>query len=186
MAVFRDDVRFLFTTSEEEEFSGAWNIEKHHFLDAYNFVVDSGGCPIGRIVNIGASQYDFKINITGKMAHTGNPNGPHALLLSAELLCLMKTGRVSNNTYINISNIHCEGNDNTIPERVVVRGQILSFDDDEAAVILREMDDSVNAFFAQHDITGGLIHVCSAPRVFFNPGYCRACEKSSRSGRPTV
>jgi tripeptide aminopeptidase len=178
-----DDVGFIFTTCEEKGFAGAWNLDERHFVDAYNFVVDSGGLPVGRVVSRGASQYDIMIDVEGRMSHTGHPDGPHALLLSAELLGHIKTGRVSKETFVNISDLKCEGNDNTIPKRVTVRGQILSFDDDEALSLLREMDIIVRGFLSQHGLSGGLAYACTAPGYVSDADIVAYAQKAAASAQ---
>ena len=176
-----DDVRFIFTTCEEEGFLGAQHLDTRHFLGAYNFVVDSGGLPVGRVVSRGASQYDITINVEGRMSHTGHPDGPHALLLSAELLGIIKTGRVSKETFVNISDLQCEGNDNTIPKRAVIKGQILSFNDDEALSLLCEMDKTISGFLVQHGLKGGLVYTCSAPGYVSDTDIIAYAKKAAAS-----
>lgn len=174
-----NDVRFIFTTCEEEGFWGAWHLDAQHFMGAYNFVVDSGGLPVGRVVSQGASQYDIAVNVEGQMSHTGHPDVPHALLLSAKLLGLIKTGRVSEETFVNISDIKCEGNDNTIPKRAAIKGQILSYNEDEALSILREMDGTVSSFLSQHGLMGSLAYTHAAPGYVSDADIIAYAQKAS-------
>ncbi len=156
-----DDVHFLFTTCEEDGFRGAKAIDEQHIADAYNFVVDSGGVPVGYTVSRGASQYDFLCHVQGRMSHTGNPHGLNAALLCARLMGQVKSGRVSDKTFINMADIFCESNPNTIPERAGFKGQILTFDDDEARQLLDAMYEETRAFFDENGCDGGFSFECA-------------------------
>jgi tripeptide aminopeptidase len=156
-----DDVHFLFTTCEEEGFRGAKAVGEQHIADAYNFVVDSGGVPVGYTVSRGASQYDFLCRVQGRMSHTGNPHGLNAALLCARLMGQVRSGRVSDKTFINMADVFCQSNPNTIPEHAGFKGQILSFDDDEACRLLDAMYEDIRAFFAENGCEGSFFFECA-------------------------
>jgi len=156
-----DDIHFIFTTCEEDGFRGAKAVDERHIADAFNFVVDSGGLPIGYTVSRGVSQYDFLFEIQGRMSHTGNPKGLNALLLCARLMGQIKSGRVSGKTFVNIADIYCESNPNTIPERAEFKGQILTFDDEEACRLLGAMRDEAQGFFDANGCDGCFSFECT-------------------------
>lgn len=60
-------VHFIFTTCEEDGFLGVRYVDKRYFSEAYTFVADSGGLPIGYTVIKGVSQYDFWVSVFGIM-----------------------------------------------------------------------------------------------------------------------
>lgn len=155
-----DDIHFIFTTCEEDGFNGAKYLDERHFHDALNFVVDSGGVPIGYTVNQGVGQYDFKVTVKGKMSHSGGSGGINSLVLAALLISRMKTGRLSDNTFVNICGITCQGNPNTVPECTEFTGQVLSFDDYEARQLLDQLHKTVNEFSGEHSVPVDFSYVC--------------------------
>lgn len=138
-----DGVHFIFTTCEEDGFLGVRYVDKRHFSKAYTFVADSGGLPIGYTVIKGVSQYDFWVSVFGVMSHTGNDLNVNAISITAQIFGSLNIGRYSKNTVVNVSEISCESNPNTVPECVKFGGQILSFDDKEAIEVLTAIEQTV-------------------------------------------
>jgi di/tripeptidase len=156
-----DDIHFLFTICEEDGFRGAKAIDDRHIARALNFVVDSGGVPIGYTVSRGASQYDFLCLVQGRMSHTGSPRGLNALLLCAQFMTQISSGQISPQTYVNIANLNCESNPNTIPEQAIFSGQVLSYDENEACRMLDTMSQEAEAFFVENGCKGKFSYECT-------------------------
>ena len=135
------DIHFLFTVSEEEGFLGAKYVDERHFKDAYAFVVDSAGAPIGHVVTKGVGQYRFEMTVTGRMSHTSSRGkGVSAILCAAEMLCKLPASHQPGEVFVNIAHIHSHGNPNTVPEKVFVSGQVLYYDQRAAKRIMDEME----------------------------------------------
>ncbi|MDR2766833.1 MAG: M20/M25/M40 family metallo-hydrolase, partial [Treponema sp.] len=132
------DIHFLFTTCEESGFRGAWALDPRHFTDAYNFVVDSGGVPLARVVNSGVGQASFSIGITGVMAHASSRGGKNAALFAAECIAAVRPGPAGASSFIHVASLECPGSPNTIPDGALIGGQLLYDDEAEAEALLEE------------------------------------------------
>ncbi len=133
------DCHFLFTTAEEEGFLGAKHIEERHFLNAYTFVVDSGGTPGGYTVTRGVGQYAFSIAVRGEMSHAGSGKRTNAVIAAAELIDALPKEMVCEGVYVNIARMAGEGNPNTIPDEAILSGQILFAERAVAERVIEEM-----------------------------------------------
>lgn len=122
-----DDVHFVFTTCEEDGFLGAKHLDQRHFIDAYTFVADSGGVPIGYTVNRGVSQDSFEIKLLGRMSHASSLKGLNAITAAAELLALLPKGRLSEHSFVNIQDISTLPNPNTVPDFAAIKGGVLAY-----------------------------------------------------------
>jgi tripeptide aminopeptidase len=139
------DVHFLFTTCEEYGFRGAWALNPRHFTDAYNFVVDSGGLPLARVVNGGVGQISYSIDITGAMAHASSRGGKNAALFAAECAAAVKPGPAGASGFIHVASLECPGSPNTVPDSARIQGQLLFDDEAEGEVLLERMRAAVRA-----------------------------------------
>jgi len=142
-------VRFIFTACEEAGFKGAWALDSRHFTGAYNFVVDSGGIPLVRIVNRGVGQITFTVTVRGVMGHASSRSGKNAAALSARIIPLLKPGKAKQDSFININSVECPGNPNTVPDHCVITGQIHFFDAAEGEALALEMKAAVAGFAAR-------------------------------------
>ena len=141
-----DDTHFLFTVSEERGFRGAWALDSRHFINAFTFVIDSGGLPLARVVRRGIGEITFIVTVHGTMGHASTQGAKNAALLTAKLIPLLKPGKAKSDSFINISSINCPGNPNTIPDLSVFDGQIMFFDTEEGKTIVAEMKKTVEQF----------------------------------------
>ena len=146
-----DDIHFLFTVHEEAGFKGAWALDPRHFSSAYNFVVDSGGIPLVRVVNRAAGQISYTITVHGFMGHASTHGKKNAALFSAQLVPLLKAGKRSKDSFIHVGSIECPGNPNTVPDISIISGQILSFNKKEMEDILAEIKIVVEKFARDED-----------------------------------
>jgi tripeptide aminopeptidase len=133
------DMHFLFTTCEESGFRGAWALDPRHFTDAYNFVVDSGGVPLARVVNSGVGQTSFSIGVTGAMAHASSRGGKNAALFAAECIAALRPGPAGASAFIHVASLECPGSPNTVPDSALIQGQLLYHDEAEEEALLEGM-----------------------------------------------
>jgi di/tripeptidase len=143
------DIHFLFTVSEERGFRGAWALDPRHFTQALNFVVDSGGVPLARIVRRGVGQYTFTITVHGVNGHSSLQGGKNAAVLSAKLIPRLNPGKAKNDSFIHVGSIDCPGSPNTIPDCSVISGQVSFFDADEGSAVVAELKAAVEQFAAE-------------------------------------
>ena len=147
------DIHFLFTVSEERGFRGAWAADPRHFINAFTFVVDSGGIPIARIVRRGVGQITFTAAVYGVMGHTSLRSGKNAAILAAKLIPLIKPGKAKKDSFIHIGSIECPGSPNTIPDCCIFSGQVSFFDEKEGGEIAAEMKETVEKFAEEEGCT---------------------------------
>ena len=140
------DIHFLFTVSEERGFRGAWALDPRHFKNAFNFVLDSGGVPLVRVVRRGVGEITFTITVHGVMGHASLQGGKNAAVLTAKLIPLLKPGKAANDSFIHFGSLECPGNPNTIPDCSVISGQIMFFDEETGSTIALEMKETVEKF----------------------------------------
>jgi tripeptide aminopeptidase len=142
-------IHCTFTVSEERGFRGAWALDERHFKNAFNFVVDSGGVPVVRVVRRGIGEITFTVTVHGTMGHASLQGGKNAAVLAAKLITLLKPGKAKTDSFIHIGSIECPGNPNTTPDRCVFDGQIMFFDKNEGNDIAGEMKAAVEQFAAE-------------------------------------
>ena len=76
------NVIFVFTTCEEECFYGAKQVESKLLENAFIYVLDSGGGPIGDLINEGAGQTSLYISVFGEASHISGYTGVNAIFLA--------------------------------------------------------------------------------------------------------
>ena len=145
------DIHFLFTVSEERGFRGAWALEPRHFENAFNFVIDSGGVPLVRVVRRGIGEITFTVTVRGIMGHASLQSGRNAAVLAAKLIPLLNPGKRGEDSFIHIGSIECPGSPNTIPDKAAFDGQIMFFDTDEGNTLAAEMKDITEKFSMEED-----------------------------------
>lgn len=158
-----EGVHFIFLTNEELDFSGAKYLPERHFINAFNFVLDSGKRPIGLVVIKGADHYCFEAKITGIMSHVGNMANVHSLHTAATIIEALNIGRRTENSVLNVSNVICESNPSTIPRAIVIEGQLLSYKAEEAKELLAEIKNTIESISNKNGCTAEFCYECKAP-----------------------
>lgn len=158
-----EGVHFVFLTNEELDFSGAKFLAERHFINAFNFVLDSGKRPVGLVVIKGADHYCFNAKITGIMSHVGNMANVHSLQTGAKIIEALNIGRRTEHSVLNISNVICESNPSTVPKTVVLEGQLLSFKKEEAKELLTEIRNTIESISNKNGCTAEFCYECKAP-----------------------
>ncbi|MDP4125607.1 MAG: M20/M25/M40 family metallo-hydrolase [Bacillota bacterium] len=120
-AIPHGDIQVVFSVAEEGGLNGSKNIDKTKLIADLGYVLDSGGKP-GNII-IGAPGQD-RINITikGKAAHAGvePESGINAIVVAAQAISRLKTGRIDEETTSNIGTIQGGRVTNIVADRVEV------------------------------------------------------------------
>ena len=109
-------------------------------LEIVFFVAEEIGClgsknfdcsaPVGQIVVQAPSAVDFEIRFVGKEAHSAvaPEKGINAILMASEAICDVKIPSKSEGTVFNIGQIKGGKKNNIVPGKVVVNGEIRSYD----------------------------------------------------------
>lgn len=146
-------LEIVFTLSEEVGNLGAVNLDYSLLKAVDGFSFDSEG-EIGKVI-VGSPFYSrFDIEIIGESAHASKPeNAVNALLVINNALNKIKIGRVDDDTICNIGIIEGGSVRNTIPGKIILKGEVRSFVEGklEEAVdnIKNSLFDSANIFGAQ-------------------------------------
>lgn len=129
-----------FTAAEEIGLLGAKYCELSSSDADMGVVLDTSG-PIGKIVNIAPYHESYTIKVSGKSAHAGiePEKGINAIQLAAELVSLLPTGRISDNSTCNIAQIHGGVANNIVPALVTIKGEVRSGSEDHLLEILNQI-----------------------------------------------
>lgn len=119
-------LEFIFTTCEEIGLLGAKNLNLE-LLDAKEgLVLDSKSIQV--IINGAPSSFKFSLEITGKSAHAGiePEKGINAIHLLAKIIAELPTGRMDEETTMNIGKIQGGKYINIVPDLALVEGEMRS------------------------------------------------------------
>ncbi|MFZ7132373.1 MAG: M20/M25/M40 family metallo-hydrolase [Eubacteriales bacterium] len=119
-----ENMNFIFTTCEEECFYGAKNIESHLLENSLIYVLDSGGDPIGSVVNQGAGQTSFYISIYGRQSHVSDYTGINAIYLASKFISQLQMGAHKDDITLNISKFNSGLTTNVVPSEAKIKGEI--------------------------------------------------------------
>lgn len=117
----------VFTVSEETGSYGVLGLDYSKISANEGYIFDMSKS-IGTIVTTSPFYDRFDVEIMGKSSHASLPeNGINVVSILKDALNLIKVGRVSSNTLVNIGIL--EGGDarNTIPGLIKLKGEIRSF-----------------------------------------------------------
>lgn len=146
-----DNVYFLFTTCEEEEFKGAKSVYSCILEDSFIYVLDSGKGPIGRVVNQAGGQASFYIDFYGVEAHASSSNGVNAVYTASKFVSNLKLGKVTEDITINISKFNGGLTTNTTPSVGRVKGEILFWKEEALKKTVEHMKAVLNKIVEKYD-----------------------------------
>ncbi len=132
---------FVFSVSEETGLLGAKNLGFELKAD-YGYILDSSTEP-GDIVKQAPIHYTYEVLFKGLAAHAGiSPEkGINAIKVAAKAIDRAPSGRMNPQTTANIAIISGGAATNIVPEEVKVRGEVRSFNREEALSLLEETRD---------------------------------------------
>ncbi len=124
-------LEIVFTVAEEIGLLGAKNVDSAMLSAKYGIALDSED--IDSVYNRAPSQYFINMSFYGKTAHAGMApeNGLNAILMASSAITKMPLGRIDTETTANIGIIEGGIATNIIPEKVVVKGEVRSHDEDK-------------------------------------------------------
>jgi tripeptide aminopeptidase len=122
------DFTLSFTTCEETTLGGSANLSIDNNIK-YAFIFDSSHRP-GTFINAACGAKSFNIVIVGKPSHSGiaPEKGINAITIAANAISKLDWGRLDDNTTANIGILNGGSAVNVVPEKVVIDGEVRSFD----------------------------------------------------------
>lgn len=138
------NIEVVFTIMEESGLLGAKNLDRKLLKAEMGFVLDSEGDP-GSIIVRAPSQDKIKAVVKGRSAHAGiNPeDGVNAIQVAARAVSEMRLGRIDDETTANIGIISGGRAINIVPDRVELKGEARSLDDDKREAQTRHMTEAL-------------------------------------------
>ncbi|MCH8494758.1 MAG: M20/M25/M40 family metallo-hydrolase [Balneolales bacterium] len=132
----------IFTVAEEVGLLGATNLDLSPYDVDGVYVFDSSKPP-GSYLKDCAGKYEFEVLIQGRAAHSAvNPeDGINAIMVAAEALSQLTTGRISDMTTINVGHIEGGGILNVVSPTCKVAGEV-------RAVTIEEVHKYLDSFEA--------------------------------------
>lgn len=102
-AIPHGDVQIIFSVAEEGGLNGSKNIDKTQLTADFGYILDTGGQP-GSVIIEAPGQDRINIAIKGKAAHAGvePENGISAIVVAAQAITRLRTGRIDAETTSNV------------------------------------------------------------------------------------
>ncbi|MGC9017215.1 MAG: M20/M25/M40 family metallo-hydrolase [Caldimicrobium sp.] len=136
-------LEFVFTTAEEIGLLGAKNLDYHHLEAKMGFVLDS---ELPEEIIIGApSSYQFVIKIKGKSAHAGlePEKGINAIKILAQIITNLPTGRIDQETTMNLGKINGGKYINIVPDFAIAEGEIRSHHEEKLENLKKQIETTI-------------------------------------------
>ncbi len=143
----------LFTVAEEGGLYGAKSVDPKLFQAKAGFFMDAGG-PVGTIVTSAPAQKGLQATIHGKASHAGvaPENGISAIVVAAQAITNMRLGRIDPETTSNIGVIQGGVATNIIPDKVELKGEARSLNNEKLELQINHMVDAINTACANHNV----------------------------------
>jgi len=147
----------LFTVAEEGGLFGAKSLDASQLQAKAGFFLDAGG-PVGTVITAAPAQKGLQVTIHGKAAHAGvaPEDGISAIVVAAEAITNMKLGRVDEETTSNIGVITGGVATNIIPDKVELKGEARSLNNDKLNVQINHMVDAINSACQSHGVSADI------------------------------
>lgn len=149
------DIYLIFTIAEEIGLLGLRNINLKSIKAKYGFLFDGDG-DIGTIYNQAPFHNAIDITITGKAAHAGiSPEkGINAIQVASYAISKMKLGIIEPGTTCNIGTIKGGVATNIIPEKVEIKAEARSLEEDKLEKLTSQI---INYFVADAKKNGAKV-----------------------------
>jgi tripeptide aminopeptidase len=126
-------IEVVFTVCEEPGLMGAKALHLSRLAARDGLVLDSG--PASSLFVRGPAADRFEVTVKGRAAHAGvcPERGLSAIQVAADAIARMRLGRIDHETTANIGVIEGGTAVNIVPDRVTVRGEARSHDEEKLA-----------------------------------------------------
>lgn len=150
-------LEILFTVAEEGGLWGAKSFSVERSKAKAGFFLDASG-PVGTIVVQAPAQVGLQATIHGKAAHAGvaPENGINAIVVAAQAITLMKLGRLDSETTANIGIIQGGNATNIVPDKVELRGEARSRNNDKLEAQMNQMVQAIQDACKAHMVTADI------------------------------
>jgi tripeptide aminopeptidase len=140
------DVELLFTVGEETSLAGARAFDASRLQSDFGFVFDHAS-PIGEIVVDSPTHFRVEADFRGAAAHAGiRPElGRSAIVAAARAISTLDTGRIDEQTTLNVGTIAGGSAINVVPERCSFVAEVRSLDEQRAEAVVTELVERVHA-----------------------------------------
>ena len=148
------DIEILFTVAEEVFGIGSVNFNYDLIRSKIGYALDLTG-PIGSSAICAPSIVSFQAIITGRAAHAGfaPEDGINALNAAAQALNHIKTGRVDEDTTVNVGTIEGGTARNIVPEKIKLSGEVRSLDHEKALKQINEIKEVFRKYSSEAGAT---------------------------------
>lgn len=136
-------IELVFTVCEEIGLLGAKHLEVNRLSARYGYALDASD-PDGIVVRA-PSANRLTVTLFGKDAHAGAApeEGINAIVMASRAIAGLDIGRIDHETTCNIGVIEGGRATNIVPDRVIVKGEVRSHDDQKLA---RKTAEMISAF----------------------------------------
>ncbi|MBI3970312.1 MAG: M20/M25/M40 family metallo-hydrolase [Chloroflexi bacterium] len=143
-------VEIAFTVQEETGLAGAKRLDLASFAARQALVLDSNG-PLGTLITRAPAHNTIHVVIHGKASHAGlaPENGINAIQVAARALASMRLGRIDAETTSNVGVITGGTATNVVPDRVEVKGEARSRNEQKLETQTRHMVESFETAAAE-------------------------------------
>lgn len=144
----------IITVSEEDGLKGAHALKLSRLRAKEALVLDSSG-PTGSMVVAAPSQHKIFATVHGKAAHAGAEpeQGINAIQVAAEAIAAMSLGRIDEETTANIGRIQGGTATNIVPDRVEIKGEARSHDEEKLEAQTQTMITALEEAAERHEAT---------------------------------
>lgn len=132
-------IELVFTTCEEIGLLGAKYLDYRLIESKLGFVLDSENPH--EVINRAPSSYQFLLKVYGKSAHAGlePEKGINAIKLLAQVVVNLPTGRLDEETTMNIGKINGGAYVNVVPDLAFVEGEMRSHKEEKLQALKEEI-----------------------------------------------
>lgn len=154
--ILHREMYYLFTISEEL-MKGAKHYNTDEVKAKYMFSLDGGGSP-RYLCTACAGKTTLKLEFIGRTAHAGIDieKGVNAVCMAAETLSKIRSGRINENTSVNVMSMHGGTEEGSVPAKAIAVIGLKSFVqeeiEDETARIIKLAEETASRM-------GGEVHV---------------------------
>jgi tripeptide aminopeptidase len=149
------NIQAVITVAEEIGLLGAKNLDFEKINAKYGFVLDNVGEIGGAVIKAPAHNVIETI-VKGKAVHAGlePEKGVSAILISANAISRLNTGRIDNETTSNIGIIEGGSATNVVCDKVILKSEIRSLDREK---LNKETENYIKIFSEEAEKLGGAV-----------------------------
>lgn len=180
-------LEFLFTTCEEIGLLGAKNLNLELIDSKEGMVLDSKSPQV--VINGAPSSFKFTIEIIGKSAHAGiePEKGINAIHLLAKIIAELPTGRIDEETTINIGKITGGKYINIVPDLALAEGEMRSHSQEKLEnlqnLIQKRVKETIEIYpFKFEKLPSFKVKFNKVFQAFYLPPHDELCQLVKKAG----